>query len=693
MTATEAATTPPPPQQPWLHQLEIAVHGNATCLSDRDGNLGIPGTGLFVDDRRVLSVLELTCDDRRPITVGATSSGGGTSILAAVRHLGNRGHDSTVEIQRDRVLRDGEMVETVTVRSRATVRVAGTITVRVGGDGCDLDVVKGGRTGDLLPVSVAGDRQLAWEDVRHRTTVTASDGTATVTPDGSGELSWEVLLEPGSSQSVDLVVAATRTSPTIFDADPGAHLLDWSTVAVRAQDRRLDLTVAASFADLAGLALTDPESPQDVFAAAGTPWFLTLFGRDSLWTARLTLPFGTTLAEGTLRTLARRQGTVDNPENAEAPGKILHEVRRATFQDAENQLHLPPVYYGTVDATPLWVVLLHDAWRWGMPASSVASLRPALDGALGWLRRSVETSPDGLLRYIDSAGTGLANQGWKDSGDSMRRRDGTIAKAPIALVETQAYAVQAALGAADLLEQVSGESGDSLRAWAGELSQRIRSQFWVTDADGPYLAMALDGDGNPVDGVGSNMGHVLGTGALTAEESLLVAGRLASPDLLGEYGVGTLGRGNPAYNPLGYHTGSIWTHDTAIAALGLARDGHTEASARVVRSLVETATPFGFRLPELYGDVGLGRPVPYPASCRPQGWSAASAAAVVSCVLGIRADVPAGRLTLNPMRPSPFGELTVTGLRVAGEPVSVHLDADGAVRDVAAPSSLKVEVS
>jgi glycogen debranching enzyme len=204
--------------------------------------------------------------------------------------------------------------------------------------------------------------------------------------------------------------------------------------------------------------------------------------------------------------------------------------------------------------------------------------------------------------------------------------------------------------------------------------------------------MALDGDGRPVDGVGSNMGHLLGTGMLNPEESKLVARRLTDPDLLGHYGIGTLGRSNPAYNPIGYHTGSIWTHDTAICALGLAHDGHVDASARVMRALIEAASHFDFRLPELYGDVGLSRPVPYPASCRPQAWSAASAAAVVSAVLGVRADIPGRRLTITPMRPSPFGRMSVSGLRVAGELCEIHLDADGDVTDLKAPSWLEVEV-
>ncbi len=222
---------------------------------------------------------------------------------------------------------------------------------------------------------------------------------------------------------------------------------------------------------------------------------------------------------------------------------------------------------------------------------------------------------------------------------------------------------------------------------------RVRERFWVEDADGRYLAMALDGDGAPVDGVGSNMGHVLGTGVLSEAESALVAGRLTGPDLLGPFGIGTLGRANPAYNPIGYHTGSVWTHDTAISALGLVRDGHAGEAAGVLRALVDAATHFDFRFPELFGgSPESGLPVPYPASCRPQAWSAASAGALVTASLGLQADVPGGRLAVRPMRPAPFGDLRVRGLRVRGEAVEVDVDGDGGVLDVRAPGWLDVEV-
>ncbi|MEO5852898.1 MAG: glycogen debranching N-terminal domain-containing protein [Nocardioides sp.] len=681
-------------EQPWLHDLEVSVHGNITCLSDVGGDLHRPGTGLYVDDRRVVSQSRLSCDGATPTTVSSSSVGGRTEVVAVPRELGDAGSDPTVELRRSRQLRDGGQQEVVCLTSRAAAEVVTTVRLTLGGDGADLAGVKGGdRPGPLLPADTGPDpHSLSWSDERHRTTVRISGGTAAPLRDGGVEVTWRVRVAPGTAQELTIEVDVDRLARTPFDAEPAVTRIDWSEVTVHAQDTRIDKMVSTSVTDLRGLLLSDPDDPGDVFAAAGTPWFLTLFGRDALWAARMTLPFGTDLAAGTLRTLARRQGRVTDPGNAEEPGKILHEVRRTGFADPSSTLHLPPVYFGTVDATPLWISLLHDAWRWGMPAAQVAALRPHLVGALGWLRRSVDNSRDGLIRYVDESGTGLANQGWKDSGDAMRHRDGAVARAPIALVETQAYAVQAALGAAHLGEALFDEPGDDLRAWGAALADRVRAHFWVADDAGPYLAMALDRDGAPVDGVGSNMGHVLGTGLLDEAESALVAARLTSPDLLGPFGISTLGHSNPAFNPIGYHTGSVWSHDTAICALGLAADGHREEAAAVLRGLVDAASRFDYRLPELFGGVGTSRPVPYPASCRPQAWASASAGAMVTAILGLRADAPIGRLRLAPMRPSPFGAVTVRGIRVRGDVCEVDVDAVGDVTDVRAPDWLSVDV-
>ncbi len=341
------------------------------------------------------------------------------------------------------------------------------------------------------------------------------------------------------------------------------------------------------------------------------------------------LPYSRRLAEGTLRTLARRQASTTDPRSAAEPGKILHEVRRTAY--TEGDLILPTIYYGTVDATPLWVVLLHEAWGTGMPLATVRELLPHLHAALDWMSETVDRSPDGMLRYLDADGKGLSNQGWKDSGDSMRHADGSIATAPIALIEAQAYAVQAANGAAELFDALNEPAARDWREWANQLSHRVRKHFWVGDGDGKYLAMALDAQSRPVDGVGSNMGHALATGLLTKSEEAQVAQRLMRPDMLREFGIATLSCDNPAYNPTGYHTGSVWTHDSAIILRGLALAGYTTEANRVHEALVRLSTRSQHRFPELIAGEPVGtQPVPYPASCRPQAWAAASAAVLLT---------------------------------------------------------------
>lgn len=696
---TEPATTAHPARsnQPWLHLLEVAVHGTVTCLSHPSGDVDASSadgaaTGLFVDDRRVLDHLTLTVDGIRPVPVVASTAGPTTECLLLARNVGDPGPDPTVEVRRRRTLAATGMVEDVVVSSRASTPVHCVVEVTARGDGAELHTVKTGfPCGAPLPVTSDGQRG-TWADARHVTTVVAHGGETGVR-DGALVARWPVVLAPGSAATLRLEVTTERAAPTPFDAGPGAGRVGWDAVRVTSQDTRLAATVQRSLLDLEHLLLTDPLDADDVFAAAGSPWYLTLFGRDSLWAARMTLPFGTDLARGTLRALARRQGTRDDVGAAEEPGKILHEVRRTVFEDPGHFV-LPPTYYGTVDATPLWVCLLHDAWRWGMAPADVTALRPAMEAALGWMRHAAEASDDGLLRYHDASGTGLSNQGWKDSGDAMRTADGSIATGPIALVETQAYAVEAALGAADLLESLFGEDATPWRRWAADLADRVRDRFWVDGPRGRVLAMALDGVGRPVDGVGSNMGHALGTGMLSTAESARVARTLGSADVLGPLGIRTLSATNPAYNPLGYHTGSVWTHDTAICAHGLARAGHPAEAARAVAALVDVAAGSGYRWPELYGAEPVGgAAAPYPASCRPQAWAAASAGLLVSTVLGLRPDVPHGRVELAPLPHSPFGALRVEGLRVGGEPLTVEVDAAGDVVAVEAPDGIDVVVT
>jgi len=694
------AMTTPAHRQPWLHELEICVDGNATALSARSGQISGSGAeGWLVDDARVLSVLRVRVGQEETIPLAQASVGAVSEFLGSARHLGNPGPDPTVEVHRRRELTPGRLTETVTITSRADQLVESELWVEVGGDGAELSDIKAGRAHGRRIAAVAVEAgRVAWRTPRHTVELAVSPEPATwsVEPGRAGLARLPLSVEPGGSAVVTLTLVVTRTSATLFDAEPGSGAVDWTDrVRVEADDPRLGRAVERSIADLQHLLIADPLDPRDVLAAAGTPWYLTLFGRDSLWTARMALPLGTEVAGGTLRALARRQGRRTDPVSGEEPGKIPHEIRRVAPTSADG---LPPVYFGTVDATALWVCLLHDAWRWGLPEPEVLALLPSLRAALAWLRETSARSGDGLLRYVDESGRGLANQGWKDSTDSVRFRDGRVADAPIALLEAQAYAVEAGHAAAALLRAL-GDTGDrtladEAAAYGSVVAQRIREHYWVGDEHVRWPAIALDGRGTPVDGLTSNMGHALGTGALTPAEARAVTDLLLAPRMLGRFGIATLATDNGGFNPLGYHTGSVWVHDSAICALGMHREGHSAEAGTVAARLLDAAEAFGYRFPELHADDGvLDHPAPYPPSCRPQAWSTAVGVALLTVALGLEADVPEGVLRVRPAVPGPFGGLRVSGLRVGGATVTIGVDAAGTVTADGLPPGIRLAPS
>jgi glycogen debranching enzyme len=339
---------------------------------------------------------------------------------------------------------------------------------------------------------------------------------------------------------------------------------------------------------------------------------------------------------------------------------------------------LPPLYYGTIDATALWICLLHDAWRWGLPEEDVRSLLPALEAALGWLRDHADPDGDGFLEYLDESGTGLANQGWKDSVDSIRFADGSIAPGPVALCEVQAYAYEAAMGAADLLDHFGRKGALQWREWAAAMQLRFREHFWVGEGRRRFPALALDGRKRRVDSLTSNIGHLLGTGILSDEESRLIAGLLTGEELSSGFGLRTMSRAEGGYSPLSYHCGSVWSHDTAIAIHGLIRSGLSDAAFGLVEGLLAASAGFGYRLPELYGGdarSGADRPLPYPAACRPQAWAAAAIGPIVQALTGLK--VRNGELVAERPASAPAGALTVSPVRFGGRAYVLTADRDG----------------
>ena len=654
------------PGQPFLHDLVTVLCAPTVALSDPGGQIRAAGAqGVLHADVRVLSRAELRLGGAEPEPIGGSLRGASAAVFSSVpRQLGDDASGPVVRVERARTVAAGLVSEQITVHSYTEAEVRAELSLHVAADLAGVALVKDGYGAAPVPLQAAA-HELRWGSAELQVTLTAP-GAVAAAEAGGGVLRWQLALTGRGTAEFSWQLSVRDQEAVVRPARDGSP---WRSARASADDPRLARLLTQSMADLGALRMASQRAPQDAFLAAGAPWFLTLFGRDSLWAARLLLPFGWQAAAGTLRALAAYQGQHTDPVTAEEPGKIPHELRRPGRATAGS---LPPVYYGTIDATPLWICLLHDAWRFGMPADQVRALLPALRGALRWMRECGDADGDGFLEYIDASGRGLANQGWKDSGDSVRFASGRIASPPVALCEVQGYACEAARHGADLLDALGEPGAGQWRGWADTLTAAFREAFWVDDGSGSYPALALDRDKQPVDALTSNIAHLLGTGLLSQAEEALVAARLTGPELDSGFGLRTMSARAGGYSPLSYHCGTVWSHDTAIAIRGLAAAGHQDAAASLADGLLEAAAHFGWRLPELYsGDPRAAgpAPAPYPAACRPQAWAAAAVGALVQARLGLTVSVPDGQVDLAPP-PVPIGgaglRLHVDGL-VAGE--------------------------
>lgn len=679
--------------QPFLHELVTCLQAPTSALSGGDGQLRAGGAqGVLHADVRILSeaVLEVDGAEPEPLAGGLATSSAVARFTAVVRTLGQGGPDPTAVLERERQVTAGALDECLRVVNGAARPMRARLVLHLAADLAGVELIKAGRVAPVARWSAAVEpgRPGGWSADGVHVELRAVGSDVEVVDDGAesgtvrARLSWWLDVPARGSAEVRWGLTAQDAGAAVVAAPSGAT---WATPTVVADDPRLAALLERSLADLSALRMTTAERPDDVFVAAGSPWFFTLFGRDSLWAARMLLPLGTALAIGTLRTLAAHQGVVVDDSTGEEPGKIPHELRRAaTAHDDGSRaggLQLPPLYYGTVDATPLWVLLLRDVWRWGAGDAVVRELLPALRAALSWIVEHGDSDGDGFLEYADRSGRGLANQGWKDSGDAIRFADGTLAEGPVALCEVQGYAYEAATAGAELLDALGEDGAEPLRQWASALSDRFRAAFWVGEGEDRRPALALDGDKRRVDSVTTNIGHLLGTGLLDADEESAVAARLARADLRSGYGLRTMSSLDAGYWPLSYHCGSVWPHDTAIVVQGLMRSGHGELAGELVRDLLTASAGFDYRLPELFAGRAAHEapPQPYPASCRPQAWSAAASVVLLQAVLGLDVDVPAGRVTAVPPSGAPVGAVRVEGLQVAGRPLAVEVDRTGRV--------------
>ncbi len=619
------------PRQPLLNDAVLLVRAPTQAWSGRSGDMGTNAIdGIFHGDTRHVRALTLTVGDAPLEWISLSSEGASRAVFGGLmRDVDDHTPDPKVRMLRDRVVSNARVDEIMTVRSNVEHTIRTVVRLRIVPEFAPLAEVKAG-------LAVTREWTLSMDAETASVTVAADDRSftltvpgATVSADTDGiDLAWPLEVGPRGTASASWTIELRDPSLVVCAASGAAH---WDVPRVSDSvggDPRVQRWLESALGDLDALRLSLPAHPTDEFFGAGAPWFLTLFGRDSLWAARLALPIDHRIAASTLRVLARLQGDRFDADSAQQPGKILHELRGEPLEMPGEGIELPPVYYGTVDATALWICLLADAWRAGMPDSEVRELLPALRRALDWLLHHGDSDGDGFLDYIDETGHGLANQGWKDSGDSIQWRTGELAAGPIALCEVQGYAYEAALSGADVLDAFDESGSDELREWAATLKANFARSYWVNTLEGRYPAVALDAHKHPVDTLTSNIGHLLGTGILDPDEEAEIARLLTGPTMSSGFGVRTMSTEAAGYWPLSYHGGSVWTHDSAIIARGMALAGLDEAAHHVIEGLLAAAEGFGFRMPELHsGDPSseTSVPTPYPAACRPQAWSAASA--------------------------------------------------------------------
>jgi glycogen debranching enzyme len=689
------------------------------------------GLGLYLGDTRVLNRYEMRINGARPVvlrTGGGAGYGGSIQLTNPdiARNPIEKGDANNIlqrqslGIVRERLLSDG-LGERIRIQNYTMHPERCRLTLRVDADFADIFEVRGvarEKRGERLPDVRDEDRvvfgyqgldarvrrtelqfserprflpgDVSNEEIEERLATphgaSAEPGSEGATP-GTMLLVFDWLIDAGAVQALDIrvtsevsdvaetsraqrrtTVSGSRHLPA-EEAEAAHRAWHSSSATVGTTHHTADRALRRGMSDLRLLVNSGP-GPGERFVAAGVPWYNAIFGRDAIITALQMLSIRPQIAQEALQVLARLQATeVDDWRDAQ-PGKILHELRTGEMA-AANEIAQTP-YYGSVDSTPLWLILLGEYERWTGDLELVERLWPAALGCLRWIDEFGDADGDGFVEFQRHSTRGLINQGWKDSGDANRWTDGRLAAGPLALVEVQAYVYQARLE----LARLSRRRGDVPFAevqerTAARLREGFEACFWIEEA-GTY-ALCLDGDKRPVDAIASNAGHVLWCGMASPERARRVADRLLGPDLFSGWGIRTLSSKMSGYNPIGYHLGSIWPHDNAICAAGLWRYGFRNEAARVAGVMLEATQFFrDARLPELF--CGFDRadspyPVPYPVACSPQAWAAGSIFQLLGAMLGMQPDAANQELRMiAPTLPEWLPEVRIENLRV-GEAV------------------------
>ena len=646
------------------------LDGNTFVVSDGQGDIEASKTdptGLFSYDTRFISRWVLTIDGERLNALSVDDLHYWATRFFLVPGTGTVYIDAKVSVIRQRSV-GGGFHEDITILNHDVLPVDLTVRIDAGSDFADLFEVKDALTkkGSYSTRAERGRLVLIYErETYRRQTVITASAPAKIDEDG---LTFNVHIEPHGEWKTALDVVAGGLSSGAGEQgaqtrrarpDMQKNLDRWLAAAPRLEcdSDALRATYRRCLVDLAALRFSPPVAGGKSLPAAGLPWFMTMFGRDSILTSLQALPFTSELAQATLRALAEWQGTRTDDFRDEDPGRIMHEMRYGELTAFEERPHSP--YYGGADATPLYVVLLDEYERWTGDTRLVRDLEVEARAALAWIDDYADLMGNGYIWYQRrNEETGLENQCWKDSPVSISYRDGRLPGFPRATAEQQGYAYDAKIRGARLARHIWKDAAfaDRLEKSAAELKRRFNRDFWVEDDK--YFALALDTEGGQVDALASNNGHLLWSGIVDKSKAKSVARHLVGPRLFSGWGVRTLAEGEARYNPIGYHVGTVWPFDNSFIAWGLRRYGFKEEAALIAAGILDAAEYFEGRLPEAFGGYERKQtnyPVQYPTACSPQAWSTGAPLLLLRTMLGLE---PIGEhLIVDPCLPEKIGQV------------------------------------
>jgi glycogen debranching enzyme len=683
----------------------LAVKEGETFLyCDLEGNLdhgGDYGLGLYHRDTRYLSQFRMTISGRDPVLLSSSSE------RAYMSHVDLTNPDlydggeiavpqQTLNIRRIRAI-NGRLFERVRVKNYNGHAVSLDLAFSLGADFADIFEVRGMMREDdgELQAHTITDRRVDFtrqgrDGVQRLTRVEFASTPDRIDDEDDGTITATFRLHLGPYQTrmlgltVDPITGDAEPAPLEFDIavhDLRRSYEDWEreSTQVVTDNELFDQLLERSIRDVRALSTRTTDG--HMMLAAGIPWYVTLFGRDALIAAHQLLSVNPSLARDSLELLARYQGTREDPWRDEEPGKILHEIRQGELAGAGAIPHTP--YFGSIDATPLFLVLYGAHLRWTGDLDFARALLPNAEAALRWIDEYGDRDNDGFVEYQTRSPGGIRNQGWKDSHDSIVHADGRMAETPIALAEVQAYVYLAKVRMADVYEALGQDQrAEFLRGEAHQLRRRFNEAFWMEDEH--YFAGALDRDKRQVRTVVSNPGHALYCDIADPEKARAVAKRLLAPDMFSGWGVRTMSKSAAAYNPMSYHNGSVWPHDNALIAAGLKRYGFVRSTNRVATALFDAAIHADYlRLPELFCGFtrrSPNRPVSYPVACSPQAWAAGAPFLMLQAMLGISARAERNLLTVNePHLPSWLHTVELRNLRVGSSRITLLFRREGEI--------------